>query len=78
MPIILYEGLGRNSVLDSLDWSRKYEVLSISRPSLSSLGLTAEQITTLTDEDMQRIAAILVAHYYGSDTIYMAARSEGN
>lgn len=32
-------------------------MLSISRSYLHSLGLTIEQITRLTDEDMQRIAA---------------------
>src|SRR6266567_5009499 len=45
-----------SSLLDSLDWSKKYEVLSMSRLYLSSLGFTNEQINTLSDEDMQRIA----------------------
>jgi len=44
------------SLLDSLDWSRKFEVFSTSRLYLSSLGFTNEQIQTLSDEDMQRIA----------------------
>ena len=43
-------------MLDSLDWSWKYEVLSISRLDLRSLGLTTEQINALTDEDMHTIA----------------------
>jgi hypothetical protein len=38
------------------EWSRKYEVLSISRIGLRSLGFTTEQINALTDEDMDRIA----------------------
>ncbi len=42
--------------MDSLDWSKKYEVLSMSRLYLSSLGFTNEQINALSDEDMQRIA----------------------
>jgi len=42
--------------LDSLDWSKKHEVLSISRLYLSSLGFTNEQIYSLTDDDLQRIA----------------------
>jgi len=42
--------------MDSLAWSRKYDVLSISRLRLSSLGFTTEQINSLTDEDMQAIA----------------------
>jgi hypothetical protein len=45
-----------SSLLDSLDWSKKYEVFSISRLYLSSLGFTNEQIKALSDEDMQRIA----------------------
>ena len=46
----------RSKHTDSLDWSRKYEVLSLSRLYLSSLGYTTEQIQALSDEDMQRIA----------------------
>ncbi len=42
--------------MDSLAWSRKYEVLSISRLILSSLGFTTEQINALNDEDMEHIA----------------------
>jgi hypothetical protein len=42
--------------LDSLAWSKKYEILSISRLVLSSLGFTNEQINALTDEDLDRIA----------------------
>jgi hypothetical protein len=42
--------------MDSLDWSRKYEVLSFSRQYLRSLGFTTEQINSLTDEDVQLIA----------------------
>ena len=42
--------------MDSLEWSKKYEVLSISRLFLRSLGFSTEGITSLTDEEMQRIA----------------------
>ena len=46
--------------LNSLDWSRKFDVLSISRLLLrDQLGFTTEQISSLTDEDMQRIADIV-------------------
>jgi len=41
---------------DSPEWSRKYEVFSISRLYLRSIGFSTEQINTLSDEDMQRIA----------------------
>jgi hypothetical protein len=49
------KGKAENS-MDSLDWSKKYEVLSISRLYLRSLGFSTESINVLTDEDMQRIA----------------------
>jgi hypothetical protein len=50
--------------LDSLAWSRKYEVLSISRLVLRSLGFTTEQINSFTDEDMSRIAETLNNAYF--------------
>ncbi len=42
--------------MDSLETSRQYIVLSISRLHLQSLGFTTEQITRLSDDDMQAIA----------------------
>ena len=45
--------------MDSFDWSRKFEILSISRLVLRDLGFTVEQINTLTDENMQAIAETL-------------------
>src|SRR6266571_5335860 len=53
--------------MDSLDWSRKYEVLSISRLDLSSSGLTSEQINQLSDEDMEQIAEELSNRYLLND-----------
>jgi len=50
--------------LDSLGWSKKYEVLSISRLYLSSLGFTNEQINSLSDDDMERIAEKLNNDYF--------------
>ena len=50
--------------MDSLDLSKKYEVLTISRLVLSSLGFTTEQVTSLSDDDMQRIADKLNNDYY--------------
>ena len=48
--------------MDSLAWSKKYQVLSFSRLILSSLGFTTEQINILTDEDMRTMEeAIRVA-----------------
>jgi len=63
-------------VLDSLDWSWKYEVLSISRLDLRSFGLTTEQINALTDEDMQQIADELHNRYslndFDEDVVFVA------
>lgn len=42
--------------MDSLDWSRKFEILSVSRLGLHSYGLTTEQINHLSDTDMEAIA----------------------
>ncbi len=51
--------------MDSLEWSRKYEILSISRLDLvHQLGFTTEQIESLTDEDMQRLAERLQVLYF--------------
>ena len=49
--------------MDALAWSKKYEVLSISRLYLSSLGFTNDQIKRLSDDDMQRIAEKLENDY---------------
>ena len=53
-----------SSQLDSLAWSKTYEVLAISRLYLASLGFTTEQITSLTDDDMTRIAEKLNNDYF--------------
>ena len=50
--------------MDSLAWSHKYEVLTISRLYLRSLGFSNEGIASLTDEDMQRIADKLTNDYF--------------
>ena len=49
--------------MDSLDWSKKYEVLSFSRLTLSSRGFTNEQIASLTKEDLEHIADVLQTLY---------------
>ena len=54
----------QHTIMDSLDWSKKYEALSISRLYLSSLGFSNEQINSLTDADMQRIAEKLNNDYF--------------
>ncbi len=49
--------------MDALDWSKKYEVLSISRMQLESLGISHEQVASLNDEDMARIAEAVAKTY---------------
>ncbi len=44
-------------------WDKSFAVLSFSRQMLLTLGLTYEQISSLTDEDMERIAASLATTY---------------
>ena len=50
--------------MDSLEWSKKYEVLTISRLYLRSLGFSNEEIESLSDDDMQRIAEKLNNDYF--------------
>ena len=50
--------------MDSLDWSKKYDILSISRLFLRDAGkFPTQQVNELTDEDMQRIADMVAAQY---------------
>ena len=62
--------------MDSLEWSKKFEVLSVSRVDLHSFGLTTEQINQLTDEDMEHIAEELYHRYdldgFGEDVVFIA------
>ena len=53
--------------MDSLEWSKKYEVLTISRLYLHSIGFPVEKINQLTDEDMQRIADMLQAQRFDAE-----------
>ena len=62
--------------MDSLKWSKKFEILSMSRLELQSYGLTTEQINQLTDEDMEHIAEELYHRYdldgFGEDVVFIA------
>ena len=49
--------------MDSLEWSKKYEVLSFSRLTLSSLGFTTDQINSMSDEEIEHLAERLQAQY---------------
>jgi hypothetical protein len=53
--------------MDLHDWSKKFEVLTISRDYLCSIGMHPEQVTRLTDEDMARITEILIAHHFDQE-----------
>ena len=44
-------------------WRKQYVVLSISRTQLESLGIPHEQVASLTDEDMARIAEAVAKTY---------------
>ncbi len=48
-------------------WSRTFAVLTISRPYLNAIGLSVAQVNVLTDEEMVRIAEIVVAKLFDSD-----------
>ena len=52
----LYESTERSKTTDSLEWSRKFDIFSISRLSLNASGIPVELVATLSDEDMQMIA----------------------
>ncbi len=72
----------RKRPMSSLDWSRKFEVLSISRLSISSLGFQIEDVKALTDADMEAIADSLEQGLHSTFTVafhlvvrqYMAKR----
>ena len=42
--------------MDSLEWSRTFDIFTISRLSLHSAGIRVELVRSLTDEDMYAIA----------------------
>lgn len=42
--------------MDSLEWSKKFDIFSISRLSLHSSGIPTELVQSLTDDDMYTIA----------------------
>ncbi len=47
--------------------SKKFEVLTISRDYLQSIGIHPCQVAGLTDEDMTQIAQILIAKLFDSE-----------
>jgi hypothetical protein len=53
---VLCERTERSEPTDSLAWSRKFDILSISRLSLNASGIPYDLVARLTDEDMQTIA----------------------
>jgi hypothetical protein len=46
----------RRRPTDSLEWSRTFDILSISRLTLHTSGIPYDLVARLTDEDMQAIA----------------------
>ena len=57
----------RSELTDAHEWSKTYNVLSISRLYLHSIGFPVEKINQLTDADMQRIADILQAQRFDAE-----------
>ncbi len=53
--------------MDTPDWNRRYEVLSMSRADLSSFGLSDAQIKRLSDADMEHVAQQLRNQYIPAD-----------
>lgn len=49
--------------MEAPQWSKKFEVLSISRLQLESLGIPHDQVTSLSDEEMDKLAERLQAQY---------------
>ncbi len=63
----LCDSTGRRKPTDKPDWSKKFEVLTINREYLQSIGMHTEQVARLTDEDMTRIAEMLVANLFDNE-----------
>jgi hypothetical protein len=53
--------------LNPSDPTKKFEILTISKDYLQSIGMEPLQVARLTDEDMTRIAEILVANLFDSE-----------
>jgi hypothetical protein len=62
--------------MNALEWSKKFEVLSINRLDLRTFGLTTEQVNQLSDEDMEQIAEELSNRYllddFAADVVFVA------
>ncbi len=55
--------------MDSLPWSKEYPILAINRLYLHhTLGFSQEQIATLSDEEMSRIAERVYEQVFASFT----------
>lgn len=72
--------------IDPLAWAKKYEVLSFSRLTLESLGMTHEQVASLTDDELEHLADRLQGQYLSVFfeklrffvSIYLAERNWNN
>ncbi len=49
--------------MDAPDWSKPFEVAVVTRGDLTEVGLSPQQIDSLTDEEMQEIAQIMANLY---------------
>lgn len=54
--------------MDSLEWSKTFPVLTISRFYLHhALGFSLDMVRSLTDEEMEHIADLLIAQYFDAE-----------
>jgi len=49
--------------LDSPDWNQTFDVAVVTRGDLTEVGLSSQQIDSLTDADMQAIAGKMADFY---------------
>jgi hypothetical protein len=46
-------------VTEAIDWNKEFPITSVTRADLVSAGFSQEQVSQLTDEDMQQIASAM-------------------
>jgi hypothetical protein len=46
-------------VTEAIDWNKEFPITSVTRADLVSAGFSQQQVSQLTDEDMQQIASAM-------------------
>ncbi len=49
--------------MNAMDWNKEFPITSLTRADLVSAGFSQEHVASLTDEDMQEIAAAMADVY---------------